>query len=84
MSEATAEAVNVPDSPAELGPVFKALEPNAEHTCDRHPTTYALVEVTLPSGLELIFCGNCARVNFGYEHTRYSVPENKTKGSAHA
>lgn len=58
-----------------LGPKFSVIEPTADRTCDRHPSTYALVLVELPNGGTLELCGNCGRVHFGYEHTR---AENKT------
>jgi hypothetical protein len=88
MSEATTataeESVEIPNTAAELtGPVFEVIEPNAARTCDAHPSTYALVLVTLPSGGKLELCGNCGRKHFGWEHTKSATPENRQKGSAH-
>lgn len=82
-TEVAPVAVEVPDDASALTePTFEAMSPNAENTCDRHPSTYALVYIVLPSGNDLMMCGNCARIHFGYEHTKHSVPENKTQGSA--
>ena len=51
-------------------PVFTPLDLEAGwEACDSHPTAQAVVSVLLPSGGILQFCGNCARKNFGYEHT---------------
>ncbi len=87
MTEATTvttEEVVVPDTVAELvDPKFTVIEPTASRTCDRHPATYALVHVELPSGGTLELCGNCGRKNFGYEHVKAAKPENRAKGSAH-
>lgn len=85
MSTTATEEVTpvVPDDVSELTePVFAVIEPTASRTCDRHSSTYALVEVTLPSGGKLELCGNCGRTNFGYEHTKSSKPENRQQGSA--
>lgn len=69
----TQEEVAVPDSPAELAtPKFLPLEGlSALRTCDRHPSVQAVVEVTRADWKSpLLFCGNCARKHFGYEHTQ--------------
>jgi len=83
MTETATEVVAVPNSPAELvTPKFTPLEPNAAHTCDAHPTTYAVVSVRMPAWkASLLFCGHCARKNFGYEHTQRAVKENRQKGA---
>jgi hypothetical protein len=44
---------------------------------------FAVVQVVLPSGLDLLMCGNCARKNFGYEHTATTPEQNRQQGSAH-
>lgn len=76
------EPVEVPDDVSALTePTFQSLEPDAAITCDRHSTTYALVRVTLASGLTLELCGNCGRRHFGFEHTKHSKPENRQQGS---
>lgn len=64
-------------------PLFTPINPpTALNTCDRcGDAVEAVVTVRLPGGLELMFCGNHARKHFGYEHTRYSTPENKSKGT---
>lgn len=77
------EDITVPDSPAELvTPKFARLEgASALNTCDRHAHVYAVVEVTRADWkASLLFCGNCARRLFGYEHTKFSSQENRQKG----
>lgn len=88
MTEATAvkaEEINVPDTVEELvTPTFTPISPNAARTCDRHPTTYALVEIVIRGWkAPLEMCGNCARKHFGYEHTKTIKQENRQKGSEH-
>ena len=84
MTEMTEEIV-VPDSPAELTqPKFTRLEGvSALDLCDRHSHVFAVVQIVLPSGGELLMCGHCARKNFGYEHTQHAPADNRQKGSAH-
>ena len=74
----------VPDSPAGLTiPKFARLDGlSALNTCDRHSNAYAVVEVTRADWKSaLLFCGNCARKYFGYEHTQHAVQENRQKGA---
>lgn len=78
------DPVTVPDDLAALAvPKFTRLDGvNTLNLCDKHPTVFAVVEITMPSGFTLEFCGNCARKYFGYEHTSKAVQENRQKGSA--
>lgn len=83
MTEIATEIV-VPDSPAELvTPKFARLEGvSSLKTCDRHDHVYAVVEVNRADWKSpLLFCGNCARRFFGYEHTQYAPLENRQKGA---
>lgn len=75
----------VPDSPAELVTLkFARLDGvSALNRCDRHFDVYAVVEVTRADWKSsMLFCGNCARKHFGYEHTAHAVQENRQKGSS--
>jgi hypothetical protein len=64
-------------------PVFTPLPlSDPWEACDHCPDVRALVSVLLPTGGILVMCGNCARKNFGYEHTAYAKPENRQQGSA--
>lgn len=75
----------VPDSPAELvKPKFTRLDGvSALKRCDRHYDVNAVVEISRAHwDTSLLFCGNCARKNFGYEHTAHAVQENRQKGSS--
>jgi hypothetical protein len=82
--ESTIPEVVVPDSPAGLTtPKFTRLEGvSALNLCDRHPNTYAVVEISRADWkAPLSMCGNCARKHFGYEHTAHAVQENRQKGA---
>ena len=78
----------VPDDAAELTasvPTFERLNPEAAlQACDGHASkgVNAVVFVLLPSGNDLLLCGNCARRHFGYEHTSTAPAENRQKGSS--
>lgn len=65
-----------------LTPTFTPITPTSINLCDRHPTAQAVVEVKLPTGGILHFCGACARKHFGYEHTKTAKPENRLQGSS--
>jgi hypothetical protein len=80
----TPAEIVVPDSPAALAtPAFKRLEGvSALSLCDRHPNAYAVVEITRADWkAALLFCGNCARKHFGYEHTAHAPVDNRQKGA---
>lgn len=64
-------------------PAFMRLEGiGALSLCDRHAHVFAVVEITRADWKSsLLFCGNCARRNFGYEHTAHAVVENRLQGS---
>lgn len=77
-------APEVPDDVSALTkPTFTSLQGLRPELCDRHVYVAAVVKITLATGRELVMCGNCARKNFGYEHTVHAVRENKQKGSDH-
>ena len=81
------DTLSVPDNLAALTagePKFTRLTGvSALDLCDRHATVFAVVQIILPGGGELLMCGNCARKHFGYEHTSTAPAENKAKGSVH-
>lgn len=80
----TPAEVVVPDSPAGLTmPKFTRLDGvNALNRCDRHSDVFAVVEITRADWrVALLFCGNCARKHFGYEHTAFAVQENRQRGA---
>lgn len=88
MTEATLVPVAVPDNVAAfttISPTFKRLAGvSALQTCDRDGEgVYAVVQIVLPSGLDLLLCGNCARKHFRYEHTAHALKEDRSKGSVH-
>lgn len=61
-------------------PILRDLDTSATETCDRCGSSVAaLVEVLLPSGLSLYFCGHDART-FGWEPP---VPASRAQGSDH-
>lgn len=61
-------------------PVLRDLELSTREICDRcGPSAAALVEILLPSGLSLYFCGHHARL-FGWEPP---VPASRSQGSDH-
>lgn len=72
MTRESTPAVVVPDSPAELAtPKFTRLEVSTHKQCDRCPGVAAIVEITQADWkTALLFCGNCARKHFRYEHTQ--------------
>lgn len=87
MARKSAPGVVVPDSPAELAtPKFTRLEVvSTLKTCDRCPLICAVVEITRADWKSaLLFCGNCARKHFRYEHTKRAVQENRQKGATTA
>lgn len=87
MARKSTPEVVVPDSPAGLAaPKFTRLEVvSTLKTCDRCPLICAVVEVKRADWkTALLFCGNCARKHFRYEHTRHAAQENRQKGAATA
>lgn len=81
---ATPPVIEVPDSPAALAePKFAHLKSlSTLNLCDRHGNTCAVVEITRADWKSpLLFCGNCARKYFGYEHTQHTAQENRQKGA---
>lgn len=89
MSEVTVAPAEVPDNVSALTagiPSFERLSSeDALQACDAHAnkSVSAVVFVLLPSGGDLLLCGNCARRHFGYEHTATAPPEDRAKGSEH-
>lgn len=86
-TRAAKPVVTVPDSPEELTtPKFRRLEgTSALSTCDKHSHVHAVVEISRADWkAALLFCGNCARRFFAYEHTAHAVQENRQKGATTA